>query len=348
MQLDAILEVAIGLVFAWLVLSVTASEIQEWIKGALNVRAAHLQKSIVEMFKNEQALVDKFYSHPAIMDLSTVDKNGKPKKPDYIPNDVFAEVSMEILLNARKQASAAASEAVSFGIGDGGTGTTVDAGVLELTNRLFPIPSTAGTGDAVSFGLDFNEMRDQFEDKVDQYRKNAERWFNHVMTKSSDLYKKNAQIWAFWVGLVLAFFFNVDSIHIAKQLWREPTMREALAAQASAYNPSDPNATAVSVDSFNRLALPVGWGTVPAEDESVCNQMITADGRFTSLAGGECHVRVNVPIANSWSSWFTKIFGVLITAFAARQGAPFWFDILRKLVNAKSQASPAKEEQPAG
>ena len=118
MQLDAILEVVIGLVFAWLVLSISTSEIQEVIKRIFNLRAKHLQKSILEMFKYEQALVDQFYSHPAIKELSKIEKNGEVKKPDYIPNDVFSEVAMEILLNARKGASESESSegVVSFGV----------------------------------------------------------------------------------------------------------------------------------------------------------------------------------------------------------------------------------------
>lgn len=69
MQLDAILEIAIGLVFAWLILSVATMEIQNWISHRLDMRAKFLEESILDMFKNEQSLVDQFYNHPAIKEL---------------------------------------------------------------------------------------------------------------------------------------------------------------------------------------------------------------------------------------------------------------------------------------
>ncbi len=349
MQLDAILEVAIGLIFAWLVLSITTSEIQEMIRRILNLRARHLQKSILEMFKYEQALVDQFYSHPAIMELSKVEKNGNVKKPDWIPNDVFSEVAMEILLNARKKASALASseEAPSFGVKGDSVGSDLNPEIIKLTDRLFPDAPTVNAEGVVAFSMDFTEMRVQLADKLEQYKKNVSRWFDNVMAQSSEWYKKNAQVWCFWIGLALALFFNIDTINIANKLWREPSMRQVLVAQAEAYNPDDPNTTPVGLDSFNVLALPVGWSSIPAEDPSVCNQSITTDGRFTLRVGNECRVRVNVPSYYDFKGWLTKLLGILISAFAARQGAPFWFDILKRVISARSQVS-SKAEQPAG
>jgi len=349
MQLDAILEVVIGLIFSWLVLSIATSEIQDVIKRIFNLRAKHLQNSILEMFKYEQALVDKFYNHPAIKELSKVEKNGEVKKPDYIPNDVFSEVAMEILMNARKMATEPVSseEAVSFGVLGGSAGNDLNPEIIDLTDRLFPDAPTVGAEGAVAFSMDFNEMRVQLEEKVDKYKNNVSRWFDHVMTQSSDWYKKNVQVWCFWIGLVVAIFFNVDSIHIANELWREPAKRQVLVAQVEAYNPDDPNSIPVGIDSFNTLVLPVGWTSVPAEDPSVCNQNITTDGKFTLRVGNECHVRANVPSYYDINGWLSKLIGILISAFAAQQGAPFWFDVLRKMINVKSQAS-SKSEQPAG
>ncbi|GAB4427229.1 MAG: hypothetical protein Kow002_16320 [Anaerolineales bacterium] len=350
MQLDAILEVAIGLVFAWLVLSVSTSEIQEWIKRILNLRAKYLQKSILEMFKYEQALVDQFYSHPAILELCKIEKNGEVKKPEYIPNDVFAEVAMEILLNARQTATASISsdEVLPLSATDNPAGENVNPEIINLTDRLFPNVSTVETKGATPVNMDFNEMRVQLEEKVEEYKNNVARWFDNVMTQSSAWYKKNAQVWAFWIGLTLAILFNIDSINITNQLWREPTVRQVLVAQAEAYSPENPGAAAaVSVDSFNTLALPIGWTTIPAEDTSVCNQRITTDGRFTVRKGSECHVRVNVPSYYDTKGWLTKALGILISAFAAQQGAPFWFDILRKLISVRNQTS-TKRGEPAG
>ena len=69
MQLDAILEVAIGLVFVWLVISVATMEGQNRIGNLLNWRADYLERSIFSMLKNK-TLVEKFYTHPLILELA--------------------------------------------------------------------------------------------------------------------------------------------------------------------------------------------------------------------------------------------------------------------------------------
>ena len=76
MQLDAILEVAIGLVFVWLVISVATMEGQNRIGNLLNWRADYLERSIFSMLK-DKTLVEKFYNHPLILELAKKDKEGK-------------------------------------------------------------------------------------------------------------------------------------------------------------------------------------------------------------------------------------------------------------------------------
>ena len=44
--------------------------------------------------------------------------------------------------------------------------------------------------------------------------------------------------------------------------------------------------------------------------------------------------------------WTIKIAGLLITALAASMGAPFWFDLVNKLVNLRSAGKvPPKSEK---
>jgi hypothetical protein len=40
--------------------------------------------------------------------------------------------------------------------------------------------------------------------------------------------------------------------------------------------------------------------------------------------------------------------GLLMTGLAATQGAPFWFDILGKLVNVRGTGANPAEKQPVG
>ncbi len=86
MYLQEILEVAIGLVFVWLVLSVATMSLQEWLGNILNSRAKEMEKAIAQMLSSED-LTRQFYEHPLIANLyAASQKTGKKARlPSYIP-----------------------------------------------------------------------------------------------------------------------------------------------------------------------------------------------------------------------------------------------------------------------
>jgi hypothetical protein len=48
---------------------------------------------------------------------------------------------------------------------------------------------------------------------------------------------------------------------------------------------------------------------------------------------------------NFWA-WVLKVIGIAITALAISQGAPFWFDLLNKIIVIRSTVKP-REKSPA-
>ncbi len=350
MQLDAILEVAIGLVFAWLVLSIGTMQVQDWVSQLFSWRSKSLEQAILDMFRNEKPLVDQFYDHPFIKELCKFDKNGKLiKKPDYIPNEVFGQVAFEVLMNAGKPADAPspAPGAMSFDVMAAEVDSakkSVNPELARTMDRLFPGMGQPTDSGAVSFGL--GETFQDIGQKAQEYRKNVENWFDKVMNQSSSWYKENAKKWALGIGIALALLFNVDTINIANALWREPTLRDTIVAQASASQPGVNTPTLGETSEYlEALALPVGWTSVPAEDAAACNSFITSEGRFAFKSAGECRLLTNVPKANDIWGWLVKLLGLVISGGAAMQGAPFWFDILKKLVNIRPQPKQQTQAQ---
>ena len=211
MPLDAILEVAIGLVMMWLILSVATMEIQSWLTQILNTRAKFLEETLLEMFKNNKGLLEQFYNHPAIRELGKYDRKGNYKKPTYIPNDVFSRVAMELLTTASKQGASAAPEAISI---EKIAETVKEVKNLspelkDLMEHLFPGLEKV---DTLSTGVE------NIQNKIKQYQQNVEKWFDHNMDNASGWYKENALNVAFAIGLGVAIVFNVDTIHITDRL----------------------------------------------------------------------------------------------------------------------------------
>jgi len=228
MQLDAILEVAIGLVFVWLVISVATMEAQNRIGILLGWRAEYLEKSILTMLK-DKTLVDKFYEHPLVMELALKDKNGNHikdkrgiiRRPEYIPNATFAAVACEVIINAGREGSDVPLDTMSL--------DQMTASIRSLAEKN---PNLARVNHYLLPNME--KAVDDIETKLAEYRKNTEGWFNDVMSQTSGWYKIRAQWLAFWIGLAIAVFMNIDTINIAQKLWQEPTARAVIVAQAQA------------------------------------------------------------------------------------------------------------------
>jgi hypothetical protein len=77
---------------------------------------------------------------------------------------------------------------------------------------------------------------------VDRFRENIEVWFNDGMDRVSGAYKRATMKWQFGIAFALAVALNVDTLLIVRALWREPTLRKAIADQGAVVAQSPPPA----------------------------------------------------------------------------------------------------------
>jgi len=462
MYLQEILEVAVGLVFMWLIVSLAAMQFQEWIANLFNWRAKGLEGAIRSMLGGEQegqALIDLLYQHPLIAGLSS----SSHKKPSYIPANKFSLVLFDIVMTAGTEALPVkhALEDVKALVASISNPEQKKLAMEDYEAMLATAKQMAGTqfGDAAvdslkmqiqNFGEKNPDLTPAIElalSKIDSYyqklieeqrklptakqdkdltlqqlrlgllamdsvypnakkalstlltgveeyvkegeqalatgRKNVETWFTDSMDRLSGWYKRRAQLVAFLLGLVLALILNVDTINVTISLWREPTLRQAIVAQADTYvqqyretpaptemsvpeaaneTPTTGVPTQMVVDPAKAIAdlkedltalnIPFGWTLTPFDTGGKqCTLIPTNDTQVFGFSGknelGEpvCKYISNFP--KDWSSGLSKFFGLLMTGAAAAQGAPFWFDILKKLINVRS-TGPNPSEKPAG
>ncbi len=69
--------------------------------------------------------------------------------------------------------------------------------------------------------------------RLEDLHTRLEKWFNDGMDRVSVLYKRNAQRWLLAIGLVVSVMFNADALSMLNTLWRDPTLRGVLVAQAA-------------------------------------------------------------------------------------------------------------------
>ena len=167
-------------------------------------------------------------------------------------------------------------------------------------------------------------------------RLNTESWFNESMDRLGGWYKRKAQFLAFFIGLILAAFLNVDSVALVDHLWKEPAVREALVANATEFTKENSQLPTVpvsdgqfksAVDYFNAqfadLNIPLGWNyeTVTMEANQTCR--IIPIGRNVvwgikdKADPSQCQKVSNVP--TDAASWSFKILGIIASAAAAAQ-----------------------------
>ncbi|XXX74610.1 hypothetical protein WMF30_43870 [Sorangium sp. So ce134] len=185
-----------------------------------------------------------------------------------------------------------------------------------------------------------------------------ERWFNDAMDRAAGRYKRRAQLIISATALVLCIGFNADSLKLAGALSRDAVVRAAMIAAAQEMAKSPPR------------AAPHESGM--DQDEDVMAAVAQGGDAHTQLTGLELKITwgVQAPEQTSaprlWQAlsallgqgavgWIRGVLdrllspGILITAAAASLGAPFWFDLLNKLVNLRTVGkSPEPYEPPKG
>lgn len=210
---NAIVDVVLGLVLTYLVLSLLVMKVQEILDGnILKGRVSNLHEMLLEAVGRSQDLRDKILKNPLIFALyQGQDANRhvmwRSSGPSSIPADLFARALL-IELNGGKHPSEEFSKPSGFLTAktpaDGRDGTLI---AWKSLNGLLP----GAEGDWKAFEAAIAK------------------WFSDVGDRSDGWFQRRAQWWSFWVAMLLAAILNIDSFHIAKVLSRDDTLRKGLA-----------------------------------------------------------------------------------------------------------------------
>jgi len=310
---SAILEVGIGLVLVFLLVSLILTAVRETIEGWFRTRARDLERALSELLddRDGEGLRGKLYNHPLVYALfpgavkpAEMSASGKSDKwtgrnlPTYIPRETF---------------SAALADLISKGHAS------------DKVMTAYGALAAAAGGDP------------------DRIRKGIENWYDASMDRASGWYKRRTQWILFWLGLAVAVLLNINAISMGQYLATHEAARggmielaQNISAETSGADAVDPSGAGGPADPDDRLArrlqlgvqatgLPIGWDSVEWR-------------------------RVKAPFEGKKGlEWLLPalmlLIGYLIVAFAATLGAPFWFDVLGKFMVVRSTVKP-REKSP--
>jgi len=326
------LDVAIGLSYTFLAVSLLCSATREAIASLFQTRAKVLLDGVLTILHESagkprlsgigasikrllrmdsgfnlaklgaDSLSAAVMSHPLITGMAQ-----QGRMPSYIPSAIFARAFVSTLTT-------------KYGKGHTAALLLANVGNEGLSRTLLAIMGE-GPDDVAAL-------------------ENAVRiWYDTVMDRITGWYKRRSQLVLFCVGLFYAGAMNIDALQLSQRLWRDNIAASALAQQgadaiatgamkppvAAAAGAPAPTPLSQMTEAKKDLqtvqALPIGWPSA----------------RFDGAQGKGAGAFM-AALAFALMGW-------IITAFASSLGSPFWFDGIGWLLALRGTgAKPAPTE----
>ena len=301
------LDVAIGMALVYLLLSFVAAAVREGVESLLKERAAFLRRGISELLRDESLTTDLF-NHPQVSALyrGTYEQAKAAKQlPSYIPSRNFALALMDIAVRGRDANSEIESGA--------GSAPLSIAAIRQNVSRI----GNPGVQRVVLSAIDLSGGN------FERAQKGIESWFDSAMDRVSGWYKHRTQRILIVTGVIVAIVANVDTIRIAHKLYNDPGQRQLAVAMAGSI---------VSEPQPGQTTPPATAVAQSARADSLAGVMLR---RLDAL-----ELPIGWPDREFARAWYMRIIGWLITGFAISFGAPFWFDLLNRMMVIRSTVKP--------
>jgi hypothetical protein len=310
------LDVAIGMVLVYLLLSFVAAAVREGIETLLKERSRFLRRGVCELLHDEVLTADLF-RHPQISALYRGNYDSavsKKELPSYIPSRNFALALLDITVRGRD-----AQSAIEAGPGSAPLSL---ASIRQNVGRIGNPAVQRVVLSAVDLsGGDFAKAQSAIE-----------AWFDSAMDRVSGWYKHRTQRILIVTGILVAVIANVDTIRIAHSFYNDPGQRQLAIAMAASLSKEAPPGSATAAPGIERES---------ARADSVAGEMMH---RLDALK-----LPIGWPDPAISHEWYMRVLGWLITGFAISFGAPFWFDLLNRMMVIRSTVKPHEKspEEPS-
>lgn len=337
----SIITTAIGLILVYLILSLIVSAIQEALASWFSMRGKYFGHAIDQMLTNEKttegaleldkSMLEKFQSHPSYGDM-VEDKNQQSANhmahPSYMSAATFASILLHVL--------------------DG-------SDVKSLTATI----NAMEDGKLKKFLLDCLAETDN---DLSKFRTRLEQWYDQVMSCVSGWYKSYTHKIIMVVGLLVAMYMNADTLSIYQKMSAVAagsTQEQAIIGLAQDFVDKrydgfnqQINDIQQSLDSAAQQTDTVRYDSLLIlHNEHLLAQVdsliVTVNGANSPLGLGWTKAEW-VSVKSNFLSLFNKLIGLILTTFAISLGAPFWFDMLKKIINIRNAGPIYQESDPSG
>lgn len=335
-----IIDVALAIVFIYFLFSIIASSISEMITQIRNSRGNFLREALEKMLRDNlnKDYSSMLYEHPAIATL----KEKASKFPAYISSDQFALSLIDVIANE--------STTVTFSQNQEDFRISVKEEPARDTNGFVITDRYNKFVYVVENKMQYSSFKTMLRSfianttKEEELKKNIENWYNQYMERLGGWYGKKIRFRLFIIGISIALILNVDSVFMIQKIQKDTVLRNTLTQAATTYAKEHKAA--------------------PAEDSTLKGNLKQIKETYQEIGLLDLPIGYKKTIHYdnfpNWSRqflhWFfyrppidylLKIIGLIITAFAVSFGAPFWFNVMNKLINVRSSIKPKEADAKA-
>lgn len=318
-----IIEIAISITLVYFVLSTFVSSILEIFNQWFKSRGKYLQKQIYKRLNDSlnKNWGDLLYAHPLVDGLK---KNYKTL-PSYISGETFGSGMIDVISREGYGVKVNIEEDGSLDTSNKPKKDAAFENFKEGLKTLNPSDFTTILYTLLNESANIKELKSSFANWYDDYTERTSGWFVKRMKK-----------WTLMLSVLVTLVFNIDSIEIIKTIWNNDDVRTQLVYEAAVQKWIESDTTNAelsgaelsdlkqSLDTIPQFlgyyGLPFGWKTKGQFiEESKDNE-------------GKCYAGLLLGTIR----WLT-ILGWIITIFALTMGAPFWFNLMNKFINMRSE-----------
>jgi hypothetical protein len=294
-------------------------------------------------------------------------QNGPVSQPSHLEPETFATALIQEILHQSPAAGGTSKEVSQY------TEPKTETSIASLNFDTIRSRITASRNSGKipdSFEKTLLLLADRAESKstsaslhIHEFQQEVEAMFDRSMQRATGVYKRNVQAICFLLGLLCSFLLNVNSVDLIGRLHRDNTLREALVqsapqmlqdkagAQPPNQNGNQPIISRLKIENLEKelgADLPISpLFKYDVKGNDPTHPTLSVNPEFTEPCDDpKNHLECRLPGFQSSKPNIKKLAlslpGWLITAFAIYMGAPFWFEILGKLVQVRSIGKTAK------
>ena len=241
MAISLVFNLVVGMVFAYFLLALIASGVQEVIASIFSWRGTYLSKGIDVIIDNDphatwhwSSFKEFWIAHltrsapPTAADRLKARIGSQPADPQQAALLKVLSVHSHPLVQSSPTTLPSYVSSRNFALAL--LETLRDGSQAPLFTQAAQTISNLPPGDLKRTLTLFAQAAAGDEDKLRAY---IEHWFDDAMDRLSGIYKRMSQFMLLFLGIIIAVALNVDSARLARTLSQEPDVLNAIVADST-------------------------------------------------------------------------------------------------------------------